>query len=29
VQASQSHDVVMTGPLPPRSVIIAVRRYLD
>jgi cell wall-associated NlpC family hydrolase len=28
VQASQSHDVVMTGPLPPRSVIIAVRRYL-
>lgn len=28
VQASKTHDVVMTGPLPPRSVIIAVRRYL-
>jgi cell wall-associated NlpC family hydrolase len=29
VQASQTHDVVMTGRLPPRSVIIAVRRYVD
>jgi len=29
VQASKTHDVVMTGPLPPRSVIISVRRYLD
>ena len=28
VQASQSHDRVMTGPLPPRSVIIAVRRFV-
>ena len=28
VQASKTHDVVMTGPLPPRSVIISVRRYL-
>ena len=28
VQASQSHDRVMTGPLPPRSVIIAVRRLV-
>ena len=25
VQASKTHDVVMTGPLPPRSVTIAVR----
>jgi peptidoglycan endopeptidase LytE len=29
VQASKTHDIVMTGPLPPRSVIISVRRYLD
>jgi LysM repeat protein len=28
VQASRTHDAVMTGPLPSRSVIIAVRRYV-
>ena len=28
VQATKTHDTVMTGPLPPRSVIIAVRRYV-
>ena len=28
VQASQSHDIVMTGPIPSDSVIVAVRRYL-
>lgn len=29
VQASQSHGTVLTGPLPPRSVIVAVRRLVD
>ena len=29
VQASKTHDVVMTGRLPSRSVIIAVRRFVD
>jgi peptidoglycan endopeptidase LytE len=28
VQASQSRDVVLTGPLPPKSVIVAVRRLV-
>lgn len=28
IQASKTHDVVMTGPLPSDSVIIAVRRYI-
>lgn len=28
VQATKTRDTVMTGPLPSRSVIIAVRRYL-
>lgn len=28
VQASQTHDAVITGPLPSKSVIIAVRRYV-
>jgi cell wall-associated NlpC family hydrolase len=29
VQATKTHDVVMTAPMPARSVIIAVRRYVD
>jgi len=28
VQASQSHGAVVTGPLPPRRVIVAVRRFV-
>jgi peptidoglycan DL-endopeptidase LytE len=28
VQASESHDQVLTGPLPSRSVIVAVRRFV-
>ncbi|CAN5619479.1 C40 family peptidase [soil metagenome] len=28
VHASESHDAVVTGPLPPKSVIIAVRRFV-